>query len=128
MWITPSCKFRQTIPFSVDHGFLFGPRPSLDLPFSCNGINNSFKVLGEYRRDWTPRRRKAIMETGIMLAKPFLEALSRSTNVVPAVSTTQNVQICADTHALRRRLTTPNRRTMTKSYKYGKDHSRREER
>src|ERR1700719_757217 len=121
MWIVPSCQFRQTIPFSIDQGFLLGPRPSLDLPFSCNSIENGFEVLGEHHRDWAPRRCKAAMEAGIVLAKPFVEALSRSTNVVPSIGTTQNVQVRPDTHTLAHLLTPYNQRTMTKSHRYCKD-------
>jgi hypothetical protein len=121
MWTVPSRQLRQTIPFSIDHGFLLGSRPSLDLPFSCNSVDNGFEVLGEHHRDWAPRRRKAAMEAGIVLAKPFVQTLSRSTDVVPAIGTTQNVQIRPDSHTLPHLLTPYNRRTMSKSHRYRKD-------
>jgi hypothetical protein len=106
MWIVPSCQFRQTIPFSIDQGFLLGPRPSLDLPFSCNSIDNGFEMLGEHHRDWAPRHREAAMEASVVLVKPFVKALSRGANVVPAIGTAKNVQVCPGTHTLSHPLNT----------------------
>jgi len=98
------------------------------LPFSCNSIDNGFEVLGEHHRDWAPCRRKAAMEAGIVFAKPFIETLSRSSNVVPVIGTTQNVQVRPGTHTLPHLLTPCNRRTMTKSEGYCKELQEREER
>jgi hypothetical protein len=36
----PLRQFRQPIPLAVDHGFLLGARPSLDLPLSLDGIGD----------------------------------------------------------------------------------------
>jgi hypothetical protein len=100
MWTVSSCQFKQTIPFSVDHGSLLGPRPLLNLPFSCDGIDKGFKMLGEHHRDWAPRHREAAMEASVVLVKPFVKALSRGANVVPAIGTAKNVQVCPGTHTL----------------------------
>jgi hypothetical protein len=98
------CQFGQTIPFAIDHRFLLGTRPTLNLPFSRYGIGYGVKMLGKHHCDRPPCRREATMEASIVLGEPFFERLSGGADIVFSVSTARNVEVGSAIHSYAPRL------------------------
>src|SRR5215468_10211475 len=74
--IPPLCQFGQAVPFSFNHRFLLGTRPSLNLTFCRNCVGNGFEMLRVNHRDRASRCRVAALEAGVVLCEPFFEGFS----------------------------------------------------
>ena len=94
----PPRQRADTGPVACDQRFFFQSRPSLDLPFCCDRIDDRIEMLGEDQAYWPALGRIAAKCPGVVFSHSCLKSVARRSNVVAPARTTQHVKIRTAVH------------------------------